>query len=37
MGQDSTTLSAGEDWFDPVETRIRYRGRGFIEKLLELS
>src|ERR1700712_4941290 len=30
-----TTLFAGEAWFDPIETGIRGRVRGFIEELLE--
>ena len=30
-----TTLFAGETWFDPIETSIRGRVRGFIEELLE--
>ncbi len=30
-----TTLFAGEAWFDPIETSIRGRVRGFIEELLE--
>jgi hypothetical protein len=25
----------GEDWFDPLETAVRGRIRGFIEELLE--
>jgi transposase-like protein len=42
MEQDSTTTPAhgiepfsGEAWFDPIETGIRERVRGFIEELLE--
>ena len=42
MGQNSATteaadtpLFAGEGWFDPIETSIRGRVRGFIEELLE--
>jgi putative transposase len=42
MEQNSTTteaaetaLFAGEAWFDPIETSIRGRVRGFIEELLE--
>jgi transposase-like protein len=31
----STALFAGEAWFDPIETGIRERVRGFIEELLE--
>ena len=30
-----TLLFAGEAWFDPIETSIRGRVRGFIEELLE--
>ena len=30
-----TMLFAGEAWFDPIETGIRDRVRGFIEELLE--
>jgi putative transposase len=29
------SLFDGADWFDPIETGIRDRGRGFIEGLLE--
>ena len=32
---DGRTLFAGEAWFDPIETGIRDRVRGFIEELLE--
>ncbi len=32
---DSTALFAGDAWFDPIETGIRERVRGFIEELLE--
>ncbi len=41
MEQDSSTTSeaatlfAGEAWFDPIETGIRERVRGFIEELVE--
>ncbi len=42
MEQNSTTTEAadtllfsGEAWFDPIETSIRGRVRGFIEELLE--
>lgn len=42
MEQNSTTTEAadtvpfaGETWFDPIETSIRGRVRGFIEELLE--
>ncbi len=29
------TLFLGDDWFDPLETGVRTRIRGFIEELLE--
>ena len=29
------TLFLGDDWFDPLETGVRSRIRGFIEELLE--
>src|SRR5665811_573448 len=29
------TLFLGDDWFDPLETGVRMRIRGFIEELLE--
>jgi hypothetical protein len=29
------TLFLGDDWFDPLDTRVRSRIRGFIEELLE--
>jgi len=32
---DGTPLFAGEAWFDPIETGIRDRVRGFIQELLE--
>ena len=32
---DGRTLFAGDAWFDPIETGIRDRVRGFIEELLE--
>jgi len=32
---DGGTLFSGEAWFDPIETGIRDRVRGFIEELLE--
>jgi CheY-like chemotaxis protein len=32
---DGTMLFAGDAWFDPIETGIRDRVRGFIEELLE--
>ncbi len=32
---DGRTLFSGEAWFDPIETGIRDRVRGFIEELLE--
>ena len=32
---DGTTLFAGDAWFDPIETGIRDRVRGFIQELLE--
>lgn len=32
---DGTALFASESWFDPIETSIRERVRGFIEELLE--
>ncbi len=32
---DGTLLFAGEAWFDPIETGIRDRVRGFIQELLE--
>ena len=32
---DGTALFAGEAWFDPIETGIRERVRGFIQELLE--
>ncbi len=32
---DGRALFAGEAWFDPIETGIRDRVRGFIEELLE--
>ncbi len=32
---DGTALFAGEAWFDPIETGIRDRVRGFIQELLE--
>ena len=40
MEDDSTTAQAaalftGEAWFDPIETGIRERIRGFIEALIE--
>ena len=40
MDEDSTTsdaapLFAGEAWFDPIETGLRERIRGFIEELIE--
>src|SRR5690348_18374899 len=41
MDEDSTkepaeaALFAGEAWFDPIETALRERLRGFIEELLE--
>ena len=41
MDKDSTersaeaALFAGEAWFDPIETGLRERIRGFIEELLE--
>jgi len=40
MQKDSTaapeaSLFDGADWFDPIETGIRDRVRGFIEELLE--
>ncbi len=31
---DGTVLFAGEGWFDPIETGIRERVRGFIEALI---
>ena len=32
-GEDEHFLC--DDWFDPLETRVRARIRGFIEELLE--
>ena len=31
------TLFLGDDWFDPLETGVRSRIRGFIEELLEVE
>jgi putative transposase len=35
MDADGTTLFAGDAWFDPIESSIRDRVRGFIQELLE--
>jgi hypothetical protein len=41
MEETSATTEAqpfrGEDWFDPLETAVRGRIRGFIEEMLEVE